>query len=77
MGTDKILESISKKLGVLIALNLLSMNKQATITDNIKMLDRFGLNAVEISEILNTSPNTVSVTRSRFKNKKPNGKPKN
>jgi len=70
MDTNKLLESISKKLGVLIALNLLSINKEATTTENIKMLDRFGLAPTEIAEILNTSTNTVNVTRSRIKRSK-------
>jgi DNA-directed RNA polymerase specialized sigma24 family protein len=70
MDTNKLLESISKKLGVLIALNLLSMNKEATTTENIEMLDRFGLTPTEIAEILNTSANTVNVTRSRIKRSK-------
>ncbi len=70
METTKLLESISKKLGVLIALDLLSMNSKATVTENIEMLDRFGLTPVEIAEILNTSANTVNVTRSRIKSNK-------
>ncbi|MCA9352489.1 sigma-70 family RNA polymerase sigma factor [Patescibacteria group bacterium] len=70
MDTNKLLETISKKLGVLIALNLISMNSKATVTENIEMLDRFGLTPIEISEILNTSSNTVNVTRSRLKKKK-------
>jgi hypothetical protein len=67
MDTHKLLESISKKLGVLIALNLLSMDSKATATDNIKMLDRFGLSPSEIAEILNTTTNHVHVTKSLIK----------
>ena len=70
MDTNKLLESISKKLGVLIALNLLSINSKATTTENIEMLDRFGLTPIEIAEILNTSAHTVNVTRSRLKRNK-------
>jgi hypothetical protein len=70
MDTTKLLESISKKLGILIALNLLSMNNKATATDNIKMLDRFGLTPTEIAEILNTSANYVNVTRTLNKKSK-------
>jgi len=70
METEKLLESISKKLGVLIALNLVSMNSKAKVTENIKMLDRFGLMPTEIAEILNTSANTVNVTKSRIKSNK-------
>ena len=70
MDTNKLLESISKKLGVLIALNLLSINSKATTSENIEMLDRFGLTPTEIAEILNTSANAVNVTRSRIKSNK-------
>lgn len=70
MDTNKILESISKKLGVLIALNLVSMNSKATGTENIQMLGRFGLSSAEIAEILNTSSNVVNVVKSRSKNNK-------
>lgn len=70
MQNNEQLESISKKMGVLIALNLLSMNNKATVTDNIELLDRFGLTSTEIAEILNTSANAVNVTKSRIKNKK-------
>lgn len=67
MDTSKLLESISKKLGVLIALNLLSMDSTATATDNIKMLGRFGLTPTEIAEILNKSADYVNVIRSKAK----------
>jgi len=67
METTKLLETISKKLGVLIALELLTMNKKATIAENVALLDRFGLSPAEIAEILNTSTNTVNVTRTRLK----------
>lgn len=70
MQNNEQLESISRKMGVLIALNLLSMNNKATVTENIKLLDRFGLTPVEIAEILNTSANAVNVTKSRIKSKK-------
>lgn len=67
MDTNKLLESISKKLGVLIALSLLSMNDKATAIENIKMLDRFGLTPTEIAEILNTTTNNVNVTKHNIK----------
>lgn len=70
METNKLLESISKKLGVLIALDLLSMNDKASIKENAVMLSRFGLSPTEIAEILNTTANTVNVARSRNKSNK-------
>ena len=69
MKEQELFESISKKLGVLIALNLLSMNNKASGAENIEMLDRFGLTSVEIAEILNTSANAVNVAKSRIKKK--------
>lgn len=66
----ELLQLISKKLGVLIALNLLSMNSKAKVIENIEMLDRFGLASSEIAEILNTTANTVNVTKSRIKKNK-------
>jgi DNA-binding NarL/FixJ family response regulator len=67
MEKNQLLESVSKKLGVLIALNLISMNQKATITDNVGLLLRFGLSSGEIAEILNTSKGTVDVVKSRLK----------
>lgn len=69
MDTNNILESISKKLGILIALNLMGMNNNATATDNIKLLDRFGLTPTEIADILNISKGTVATLKSRVKKK--------
>jgi len=67
MSENEILSSVSKKLGVLIALNLMTLNSKATVIDNVALLDRFGLSTTEISEILNTSKGTVDVTKSRIK----------
>jgi DNA-binding NarL/FixJ family response regulator len=66
---NKLLESISKRLGVLIALQLKAQS-QDSVGEGIKLLTRFGLEPSEIAEILNTTANTVSVTRSRMKQKK-------
>lgn len=69
MENKKLLESISKRLGVLIALQLESQSHDFSISDRIMLLTRFGLDPSEIAEILNTTPNTVSVTKSRMKRK--------
>lgn len=64
---SKILESISKRLGVLIALHINDRAENVSIAEGVKLLTRFGLSPNEIAEILNTSANTVKVTRSRLK----------
>lgn len=73
MSEKDLLTSISKRLGVLIALEL---NKdpdepsKPSLAGNVRLLTRFGLSSSEIAEILNTSVNSVNVTRTRLKNKK-------
>lgn len=69
MENNKLLESISKRLGVLIALQL-KAQEQDSVTEGVELLTRFGLEPSEIAEILNTTANTVSVVRSRMKQKK-------
>ena len=44
--------------------------KMGKATENIKMLDRFGLSPAEIAEILNTTTNHVNVTKSIMKKNK-------
>lgn len=70
MENKKLLESILKRLDVLIALQLRTQSEDLSTTEGIQLLTRFGLEPTEIAEILNTTPNTVSVTRSRIKRRK-------
>lgn len=70
MDNNEILESISKRLGVLIALQINAQSEGTSIAEGVEMLTRFGLPPSDIAEILNTSTNTVNVTRTRLKNKK-------
>lgn len=70
MNDKEQLTEISKKLSVLIALNLAVANPNATATENIERLVRFGLSSQEIADILNTSKGTVDVIKSRLKSKK-------
>jgi hypothetical protein len=67
MENSKILESISKRLGVLIALHINDHSENFSIAEGVDLLTRFGLSPTEIAEILNTSTNTVNVTRTRLK----------
>ncbi len=70
MDNKELLESISKRLGVLIALKIEEMSDSKVIAARVEMLTRFGLPSADIAEILNTSVNTVNVTRTRLKKKK-------
>jgi DNA-binding CsgD family transcriptional regulator len=70
MDNTKLLESIEKRLGVLIALQIRELSESFSVADGVELLSRFGLSPTEIAEILDTSSNTVSVTRSRLKKRK-------
>lgn len=70
MDNKELLQSISKRLGVLIALKIEEMSDSKAIAARVEMLTRFGLPSADIAEILNTSVNTVNVTRTRLKKKK-------
>jgi hypothetical protein len=70
MENKELLQSIAKRLGVLIALQLHAQSEKFSTTDGVQLLTRFGLNAPEIAEILNTSANVVNVMKSRMKGNK-------
>ena len=70
MEDKKLLESISKRLGVLIALQLGTKPGDFSTTEGIQLLTRFGLETTEIAEILDTTPNSVNVIKSRIKQRK-------
>jgi hypothetical protein len=70
MDNTKLLETIAKRLGVLIALQINERSENFSVADGVELLSRFGLSPTEIAEILDTSTNTVSVTRSRLKKRK-------
>lgn len=70
MENKELLEAISRRLGVLIALQMKAQSENFSTTEGIQMLSRFGMVNSEIAEILNTSPNTVNVIKNRIKKKK-------
>lgn len=70
MENNELLKSISKRLGVMIALQISGRSENFSIAEGVELLTRFGLAPTEIAEILNTSANTVNVTRNRLKSKK-------
>jgi hypothetical protein len=67
---DDILQQISKKLSILIALQLQGENEAVEVKANVKKLAKFGLADGEIAEILGTTPGTVSVAKVRIKKAK-------
>lgn len=70
MDNKELLQAISKRLGVLIALQISERAENVSIADGVELLTRFGLSPSDIAEILNTSTNTVNVTRTRLKKSK-------
>lgn len=70
MENTQLLQAISKRLGVLIALQISDKSEKFSIAEGVELLTRFGLAPTEIAEILNTSANTVNVTKARIKKKK-------
>lgn len=64
------LQQISKKLSILIALQLQGENRTVEVKENVAKFARFGLTDKEIAEILGTTPGTVSVAKARIKKAK-------
>lgn len=69
MKDTELLQQVSKKLSVLIALELQRDGNEG-IQGNVVRLARFGLTTNEIAEILGTTPGTVAVSKSRIKKTK-------
>jgi DNA-binding NarL/FixJ family response regulator len=67
--TDDLLQEISKKLSILISLELRKDGTEG-VQEHVARLSRFGLTTGQIAEILNTTPGTVAVAKSRLKNRK-------
>ncbi len=70
MNDIALLKEISKKLSVLIALELQRDGNEG-VQGNVVRLTRFGLTTGEIAEILGTTPGTVAVSKSRIKKTNP------
>jgi transcriptional regulator len=64
---NDILQQVSKKLSILIALQLQGENKVVEVKENVEKLSRFGLTDSVIAEILGTTAGTVSVAKARIK----------
>lgn len=63
---ENILQEISKKLSILISLQLRNDGNEA-VKEHVGTLSKFGLSNVEIANILNTTAGTVSVAKARLK----------
>jgi DNA-binding CsgD family transcriptional regulator len=66
----ELLQAISRRLGVLIALQMKTQLEDFSTTEGVALLSRFGMPNNEIAEILNTSSNTVNVIKNRIKKRK-------
>jgi hypothetical protein len=69
MNDQEILHDISRKLSVLIHLEL-DKDGSGRVQDHVTRLSRFGLTTAAIAEILGTTTGTVAVAKSRVKKKK-------
>lgn len=67
------LDTISKKLSILIALMARSLPEPLDTKEGIKLLDGYDLSNNEVASILGMKPNAVSMARARMKGQK-NGK---
>ena len=68
MTDQNLLQEISKKLSILIAIQL-QKDGAGRVQEHVTHLTRFGLTTGEIAEILNTTSGTVAVAKSRVKRK--------
>ena len=67
---DKQFETIISQLEIITKLIALSITTDGNQKDQIELFGKIGLKPKNIAEILNTTPNTVSVTLSKMKSKK-------
>ena len=70
MADQELLETISRKLSVLIALSLSPDLEVKNLSEKISVLTRLGLSNGDIAEILGATRSTVEVLKSRMKKKK-------
>jgi DNA-binding CsgD family transcriptional regulator len=68
-NNSDILQQISKKLSILIALQLQG-ESGIEVKENVAKLIRFDLTTPEIAEILGTTSGTVQVAKARIKKSK-------
>lgn len=64
------LDTISKKLSILIALMAKSLPEPLDTKEGIKLLDGYDLSNNDVASILGMKPNAVSMARARMKGQK-------
>ena len=62
-------ETLEKKLDILIKLFAMEAVRGREFREQVRILDQVGLQPKEIAELLNKSPNNISVTLSYLKKK--------
>jgi len=67
---DELLRELIRKIEVLVSLTAIGVLDGKNQREQIEALSRAGLGPKEISDLLGTSPNTVSVTLSQLKRAK-------
>ncbi|HUW96313.1 MAG TPA: hypothetical protein VMW58_11050 [Anaerolineae bacterium] len=66
----QVLESIDRKLSVLVALEAYRLVRDMTITEGAPILRRLGMTPSEIADVFETSAATVSVQISKAKKRR-------
>jgi hypothetical protein len=65
----RLLREISKKLSILISLELQREEGAGAVQKHVAYLTKFGLTPIEMAEILGTTRGTVAVAKSRVKHR--------
>lgn len=68
MSNEDLLQEISKKLSILISLELRRDGNEG-VQANVARLSQFGLSGTEIANILGTTIGTIAVAKNRIKRK--------
>lgn len=68
MSDEDLLHEISRKLSILISLEL-QRDGDKSVQANVARLNQFGLSGIEIANILGTTIGTVAVAKNRIKKK--------
>ena len=70
MNDRELIELVSKKLSVFIALALLPEAEKKSTAEKVALLTRFGIPNQDVADILGTTKGTVEVLKSRASKRK-------